>query len=180
MSNTALISFFCPDRIGIVASVAGRLFDLGANLGDTTFAVLGSGAKFTTVCELPDALSLQELEDELSGLTELENAQLTVAPFELSLEQGPSARITHRIKVAGGDRPGLIARLCEVFIQFKANIVRLNAVRNPEDKDDMYVIRIGVWIPEDNIKSCLATVANTAGGLGLECSWQDVRARPGS
>lgn len=171
MANTALISIFCPDRVGLVAAVAGRLFDFGANLGDTTFAVLGTGAEFTTICQLPDDMPLEEIESELRDLPELESAQLSVTRFELSPNHGPSGRITHRIKVVGGDRPGLIARLCEVLIQFKANIVRLNAVRD----GDQYVVRIGVWIPETNVQSCLATITNTAGGLGLDCSWEDVR-----
>lgn len=175
MANAALISIFCPDRVGLVASVAGRLFDLGVNLGDTTFAVLGTGAEFTTVCELPEDMAPEEVEQELRGLDDLKNAQLTVARFDLSTEQGPSGHITHRIKVVGGDRPGLIARLCEVFIQFKANIVRLNAGREPSAKGGKYVVRIGVWIPEPGIQSCLATITNTAGGLGLECTWEDVR-----
>ena len=36
-----LVSVFCPDRTGLIAAIAGRLFDLGANLGDTSFTVLG-------------------------------------------------------------------------------------------------------------------------------------------
>src|SRR3989338_9126092 len=175
MANAALISIFCPDRVGLVASVAGRLFDLGINLGDTTFAVLGTGAEFTTVCELPDGMAPEEVEEELRGLEDMKNARLTVARFDLSTEQGPFGHITHRIKVIGGDRPGLIARMCEVFIQFKANIVRLNAVREPSARGGKYVVRIGVWIPDHSASSCLATIANTAGGLGLECSWEDVR-----
>ena len=55
MSNIALVSVLCQDHPGLIAAIAGRLFDIGANLGDTTFAVLGGAAEFNSVCELPDA-----------------------------------------------------------------------------------------------------------------------------
>ncbi len=57
MDGTALISILCPDRAGLVAAIAGHLFDLGVNLRDTSFAVLGQGAEFTAVCVSPLFLS---------------------------------------------------------------------------------------------------------------------------
>lgn len=174
MATTAIISILCPDRVGLVASITGRLFDLGANLDDTTFAVLGGGAEFTAVFDLPDGVSCEMVESELGALPELEDAELTVHPFDLPSVHGPSGRITHRIVVSGGDRPGLIARLSEVFLQFKANIVCLNAEKIPGADGVQYVVRIAAWIPEENVRPCLATVTNTAGGLGLSCHWSEV------
>ncbi len=76
--------------------------------------------------------------------------------------------MTHRITIVGGNRPGLIARLCEVFVQFKVNIVRMNSEKKPGSDGDKYEVRFGVWIPEESVKTCLSTVANTAGELGLD------------
>ena len=174
MAKTALISVRCPDRVGLVAAIAGRLFDLGGNLSDTTFAVLGGGAEFTSLCELPDGVSLKAVAAELKGLDELGEAEVVVRQFGMPAVHGPSGQITHRITVAGGDRPGLIARLCEVFVQFKANIVRLNAERIAGARADQYAISIDVWIPAASAASCLATVGNTAGELGLVCRWQEI------
>ena len=58
MANIALVSILCRDHPGLIAAIAGRLFDIGANLGDTTFAVLGGAAEFNSVCELPDEVLL--------------------------------------------------------------------------------------------------------------------------
>jgi glycine cleavage system transcriptional repressor len=174
MSYTALISVFCPDRTGLVAAIAGRLFDMGSNLGDTTFAVLGTGAEFTSVCELPDDVAPEAVEAELRRLPELEAAVITVGRFDLEPVHGPAGHVTHRIVVSGGDRPGLIARLCEVFVQFKANVVRLNAERIPTPGAGQYDIDIAVSIPGDGAASCLAAVTNTAGELGLACHWEDI------
>lgn len=164
--STVLISIFCPDRTGLVAAITGRLFEIGANLGDTSFAMLGSGAEFTSVCDLPADISAAELESDLGDLPELEAARLSVRPFDLDSATGPLGQVTHRIVLSGGDRPGLIARLSEVFGGFKANIVRLDAQRVPEQ--GLYVTRLAVAIPE-RADACLNTVANTAGELNLSC-----------
>lgn len=162
----AYVSAFCPDRTGLVAAVTGCLFDLGVNLGDSSFAVLGSGAEFTSLCDLPEGLELDELRQSLAALPELAQANLTVRAFDMTAENGALGRITHRITVSGGDRPGLVARLSEVFGSFGANIVRMDAQRIPER--GLYTTRFAVAIPE-RIDACLATVANTAGELHLDC-----------
>jgi glycine cleavage system transcriptional repressor len=129
--------------------------------------MLGSGAEFTSVCDLPEGvITPAELEANLTALPELKNARLSVRPFELEAAAGPLGQVTHRIVLSGGDRPGLIARLSEVFGEFKANIVRLDAQRMPEQ--GLYVTRLSVAIPE-RVESCLNTVANTAGELNLSC-----------
>lgn len=169
--STVLISVFCPDRTGLVAAIAGRLFETGADLGDTSFAVLGSGAEFTSVCEIPADVAPAELEADLAALPELVGARVSVRPFELDAAHGPLGRVTHRVTVSGGDRPGLIARLTEVFGEFKANIVRMDAQRHPEQA--LYVTRFALAIPE-RADACLTTIANTAEELGLTCKVEEI------
>jgi glycine cleavage system transcriptional repressor len=174
MTTVALISITCPDRVGLVSAVSGRLFELGANLGDTTFAVLGGGAEFTSVVELPEDMELEAADAELRVLPELEAADISVTRFALPPVHGPLGRVTHTITVTGGDRPGLIARLSEVFVQFGANIVRLNAERiDAPGGGSQYAVTFAVNLPEGGARSCLATVANTAGSLALTCHWEE-------
>lgn len=171
--NTVFINLICPDQTGLIAALAGTLFDMGATLGDTTFAVLGEAAEYSALAELPADVAPEEVEDALRALPEVgADAQLSVVPFGMASTHGPSARITHRVLLSGGDRPGLIARLAEVFMQYKANVVRLNSVRIPEGTDTRYVVRIALNIPPSAEASCLATVVNTAGELGLSCAWE--------
>ncbi len=163
------LSVFCADRVGLVSAITGKLFDLGINLGDTTFAVLGSGAKFTSVCEVPQELSLPDLKGQISDIGELEGADIEIKPFELEDVHGPKAKITHRIRVQGGDNPGLVARLSEVFIEFDANIVRLNSEKTADPSGTQYLIDISAWIPKENTEACLATIENTANTLQMSC-----------
>ncbi len=163
----ALVSILCLDRVGLVSAVADCLFAAGINLRDTTFAVLGKGAEFTSICELPEGIGASWLQDELARLPELDGAQIRVVPYGFDPRPGPMGRITHRIEVSGGDQLGLIARLAEIFTQNGANIVRLDAQKLPESEGGRYVTRFSVWLPPDRVELCLAAVANTAGSLGL-------------
>ena len=167
MASVALISIFSRDRVGLVSAIADHLFAAGVNLRDTTFAALGTGAEFTSVCELPEGLSVTELDNGLAEIPELEGAEIRVVPFAFDPAPGPMGRVTHRVEISGGDQLGLIARLSEIFTQYGANIVRLEAQKIPESGGDRYLTRFAVWIPPDRADPCLAAVSNTAGSLGL-------------
>ncbi len=174
MSLSALVSVTGPDRIGFVSAITARLYDLGANLGDTAFAVLGGGAEFTAICEFAHDMDLQTLKRELQALSVLDQAEVKVSHFALSTTTAASETITHTMTISGGDNPGLMARLCEVFEQFDANIVRLNSERAPGENRHNYVISAAVAIPRDKAQTCLATIANTAGELGLSYEFSEV------
>jgi glycine cleavage system transcriptional repressor len=167
MPSVALISVLSHDRVGLVSAIAQHLFVSGVNLRDTTFAALGQGAKFTSVSELPDGLTPAALAAELAALPDLRGAQIEVLPYGFDPQPGPMGRITHRVEISGGDQLGLIARLSDIFTQFGANIVRLDAQKLPESEGGRYVTRFAVWLPADRAPSCLAAVDSTAGSLGL-------------
>ena len=100
--------------------------------------------------------------------------KLVQKPQTLALQfHAEQAHITHRIEITGKDSPGLIARLSEVFLQFGANIVRLNSERLPGAGHAHYMLRMAVFIPEGKAATCLATVANTAAQLALTCWWEE-------
>ncbi|MDH5188316.1 MAG: amino acid-binding protein [Rhodospirillaceae bacterium] len=176
-SNTkttiALVSIAGPDKVGLISSVAGRLFDLGVNFFDTTFSVLGGNAEFSAICELQGETDVSVIKSELGALDSLSEAEISVSYFSIKNDFPASKNITHNIKIYGGDRPGMLARLCEVFQQFDANIVQLISERQVENNGGAYIIRIAVSIPQDATDSCLTHIANTAGELGLNCDWKE-------
>lgn len=169
VSTLALVSTFCPDRVGLISGITGHLFELGINLRDATFAAMGQGAEFSAVCELPSGLSTEEVQAHLASLPELAGAQIKVTRYDFDPNPGPQALITHRVEVSGGDQPGLIARLSEIFTQFQANIVRLDAQTLPDREGGRYAIRFAVSIPPERADTCLSAVANTAETMGLTC-----------
>ena len=167
--QTVYISITAPDRLGLISAITARLFDLDANLADTSFAILGTGCEFTAVCDMPGDTSVEAVARDLGKLPELEDARIKVEPFDFDAARDPNAQITHRIEIAGGDRPGLVARLTEAFLDYNANVVRMNSVHVPADDGTAhYVTRFAVFIPEARATSCIAAISNTA--QQLECS----------
>jgi len=163
----AFVSILAEDRVGLVSEIADHLFEAGVNLGDTTFAVLGTGAEFSAVCELREGLAFDALEQDLVQLPTLSAAQVRVVPYMFEPKPSQTGTITHRITISGGDQLGLVARLSHVFAQYQSNIVRLEARKLPDAEGGLYVTRFAVAIPPDQTSACLATVVNTAGSLGL-------------
>lgn len=174
MAHDIRIAISCPDRTGLLSAITGRLFDLGADIGDASFAVLAAAAEFATVARLPDALSSQTVLDALTGLNELDGAEISVSPFTLASDHPELDQVTHQVEVRGTDRPGLVARLTEAFSDYGANIVRMDCERVRGGPAEDYIIRIEAWIPEDRAETCLAAVDNTAQSLGLSYSAEAV------
>jgi len=174
-SHLAYVSMTGPDRLGLISAVTACLFDLGGDLADTNFAVLGTGFEFNAVCEFPTEVTLDEVAWELGALPQLIGADISVVAFEYAPTQAANAQVTHVIDVVGGDRPGLIARLTEAFLDFDANIVRMNSTRTPGKGDAAdYVTRFEVSIPPARADQCLAAVSNTASQLSCSCDWRAV------
>lgn len=170
MTTPVRIAFLCPDRIGLVAAVAARLFDFGADLGDISFTVLGESANFTAVCDIPADLDLETLERELKGLEQLKDAELTVSRFKIPSLKAVGGAVTHRLVLTGGNRPGLIARLSEALIDYRANVVHLTAEVIPGGTNENYVIAAAVSIPSEKTHACLATMDNVAQQLSMTLS----------
>src|SRR4029453_4879509 len=173
-NNTALISILCEDRAGLIADVTGRLYDLGINLGDTTFAVLGGGPNLTLVAKLPSDVTIPDVDEELRSMPVLQGAELSVTPFAYRETHDQTAQVTHRIEITGDDSPGLIARVSEALRPMGANIVELNSESVPGASGARFLLRMAIWVPQGKESVCMATIANTAGQMNLSCRWEQV------
>ncbi|MBX6323859.1 MAG: ACT domain-containing protein [Rhodospirillaceae bacterium] len=172
MPDLFVVSVLCPDSPGLVAAITGRLFDLGANLGDASFAAAAGTAELRAVCEVPRAVTQARIEKELASLPELAGARFVVHPVSPPTQPGPPAPVTHRVEIAGADMPGLIARVSEAFAGYGANIVRLSSRQIREPAGIRYRLRLAVCVPPEKAEACWATVENTAAELKLACRYE--------
>ncbi len=173
-SYKALLSVFSKDRVGLISDITGTLFDLGVNLEDTSFAVLGSGGGLTSILEVPDDMSTNQVAGEIAALSGFENADIDVKRLSLPESDTPPKDITHRIKCEGQDQPGLLARMTEVFIDFEANIVRLKSDHIEGDEEDHFITRFSVSIPDHKADACLTTLGNITERLGQKLSFEKI------
>lgn len=171
-SYKALLTVFSPDRVGLISEVTGLLFDNGINLGDTSFSILGKGGGFSSLIDVPEHLSEYDLTQELKSLNSLSDADIDVKRFSLPDQETPPKAVTHKIWCEGNDQPGLLARLSEVFTEFSGNIVRLKSEQIEQADGTLFVTEFAVNIPKERTANCLATLANTAEGLGQRLTAQ--------
>jgi glycine cleavage system transcriptional repressor len=148
MSQRAIVSISCVSQAGLLAAVSGRLFELGCNLADTTYALLAGSAEFTSVCELPHGMAEETLALELHRTPVLAGARIVVGPFDEAASEARSQRITHRFELSGPDQPGKIKRLSAAFADCGAEVVRLNSQKSVEGGVAVTTIRIAVSLPE--------------------------------
>ncbi|SDD57502.1 MULTISPECIES: glycine cleavage system protein R [Kordiimonas] len=166
-----LISIIGRDQTGVVSAVTGYLFEIGANLADSSFAVLGEAFEFSCIATFEADTSREDLEKGLAELALLNGARITVSSFHYDLERGADGEITHLVEIKGGDRPGLVARISEVLVDYDANIVRMSSRRVPLDDGAFdYRTRFAVNVPAGREAALEAALYNTAGSLRLECS----------
>lgn len=163
-----LVNVVCKDQTGLIAQISGALFDLGINLGSTHFALLGEGAEFSAVCETENHILEEDIMEQLRNIENMEDAQITIKPFEHAANKPDNAKISHHIIIDGGDHAGLIARLSEVFIEFDGNIVRMITEKHLAKPHNLYHIEIDAYIPPERADACLATLSNTASSLGMQ------------
>ena len=167
MAQNAIIYFDGPDRPGLIRAVTNRLFDLGGNLADLTFAALGEVGQMTIIYEMPNGLTTTALEKELAELPEMADVKFRANEVNYRMSHGPTSRITHRIILMGGDRPGLIAKITNVLDKHGANIVRLNSEKLEGAAGAQYISRFAISLRGERAPACLADIVSIAGELNL-------------
>lgn len=170
-----LISIVGKDNVGVISSVSSYLFDIGANLADSSYAVLGAGFEFSAIATFDAAQSTSDIVTGLSELELLTGARVEVSPFDFGTSRGDSAKISHTVEITGGDRPGLVARISEVLMDYDANIVRMSSKRHVDaDGEAHYRTRFAISVAEDRSTALSSALYNTAGSLRLDCEVETV------
>jgi len=78
MAKHLRIAISSPDDRGILAAVTGRIFELGGDLGDATFAVLGEAAEMTCVCTFDDGIDEAVVQSAIAGRIAVDRGQTGV------------------------------------------------------------------------------------------------------
>jgi len=166
-----LLTITGPDQSGVVADITNYLFEIGGNLADTAFAVLGQGFEYSGVTIFTEPKSISEITDGLAAIKSITGARITLDPFPYDLMRNEVGDITHVIEFVGGDRPGLVAGMASELSVYNANIVRMNSRRvQLEGGGQGYRTRFAVNIPAERATVCGNALSNLAGSLDLKCT----------
>ncbi len=167
MANNILISFLGPHMPGLIPNTTKQLFELGGILGEFTFAVLGEAAELTLIYEMPDDVTIEQVEDNLRAMPEFAEGELKVIDSQLKARRGPSSRVTHRIILSGKDQPGFIAKFTELLDAHGAHIIRVNAGKVEGARGYQYIAVFAVSLRDEKAPDCLSAIVHTAGEIKL-------------
>jgi glycine cleavage system transcriptional repressor len=146
-SGLVAVSVIGNDRPGIVAAVAGVLYELGCNLEDVSSTILRGHFAMMLIVRCPDNVgptdveaALQPVGDELEVVTAARPVQ------EADLDVEPP---THMVSVYGADRPGIVFKVAEALSRLHANITDLTSRVIGTEDQPVYAVMLEVVVPED-------------------------------
>ena len=138
------------DRSGIVSGLTEVLFNLGANIEDSSMTILrGQFAMILIVSseEVEDSVKFEEGFKGVKG-----DLGLAISVDELSedhLHGGGSEGDPYIISVIGADKPGIVYKLAKLLSLDGINITDMNTKFITSDETPVYIMVIEVSIPAE-------------------------------
>jgi len=139
------------DRPGIVSGLTEVLFNLGANIEDSSMTILrGQFAMILIVSseEVEDSLKFEEGFKGVKG-----DLGLTISVDELSEDQlhdgGGFEGDPYIISVIGADKPGIVYKLTKLLSSDGINITDMNTKFITSEETHVYIMVIEVSIPAE-------------------------------
>lgn len=152
------IAIFCRNRPGLVQSITDKLSRLGANLGPTSFAVLGKGAEFTCVATVGGDREIWEFDSAILIMPELVDAQISVHEYGFGTEFGEENRVNFLLTIAGADRIGLLSDFTTFLGTVDVAVVRMTTEVTSSIVDPIFTTRFTVWIDPEHAAETLAKI----------------------
>ena len=160
------------DRPGIVAALAGAVYDLGCNIEDADSTVLRGVFAVTLVVAVPAELDGPGLERAAGSA--LGPLGATVSVRAIAADPGPPAHATHRMRAHGADRPGIVALLSRLLADRGVNMTSFSSHASDDD-EPVTTLEAEVHVPPGVDAAMLARdLIETATDLGLEVTFEPI------
>ncbi len=154
-----IVSVLGHDRPGIIAAVAEALFLNECNIEDVSQTILQTEFAGVFIASRPDALKTEELRAGLQEKLEPMGLSALLRDMEASGVWDPPPSDPFVITTMGPDRPGLVAGITGLLVQFGINISNLKAVfrggDNPLENTMIYEVDIPVAADQNSFREAL-------------------------
>ena len=173
MAHFAVIAIGA-DRPGIVAALAGGLYEQGANLEDVSSSILRGHFAIMLVVDAAEGATAEGLRASLARAVE----PLGVSVEVRDVEAGAPRRVhaSHALVAYGADRPGIVAGLAGILAERGANVTDLSCRMTGGDPE-VYVLVAEVGLPEGLDADALrAEIEQRGGELGVDVTFRAIDA----
>jgi glycine cleavage system transcriptional repressor len=138
------------DRPGIVSAFSGALYRAGCNLEETTMTRLRGEFAMLLLVRLPEALSVEQLEEALRYSAAQLGLSLVVRPLapEEAAPTTAEPAAGYILRVYGADKPGIVHAVASLLAERGLNITDLNTRVIPGAGGPVYVMLLEVDLPD--------------------------------
>lgn len=150
MANTVVITGCGRDRVGIVAELTSILFDAGCNLLDSSMTLLRGEFALILMATLPDSMSVEALEKQLSQLQEKLKLQLSVRKLaDDELMEQDADQFQFIVSVYGADRPGIVSGITRAIAELELNISDVQTKKVTQGSREIFVMMLELSSKKD-------------------------------
>ena len=166
MEQIVVITAVGRDGPGIIAALAGAVFELGGNLDDASMTRLHGAFAAMVAARLPEGVSEEDARAALRPLAEEMELTVTVqAVPDAHTETPPDTLLT----VYGADRPGIVYRVAAALAELGVNITDMDTRLTGTADAPVYVMLLEAVVGAVDLASATTVLAAT---LGVEISTQ--------
>jgi len=160
------LSAIGKDRPGIVADVAGLIYECGGNLEDSSMTRLGTQFALLILLSGSGEEFLYRLSTGCKKLEWEKRLTIFLTPVEDS-ESLPSSEVseTYEVSTAGFDRMGIVFHVSRLLADYGVNIVDMHtkAAPSPESGTPIFTMKILLHVPGRVSPSALLEKLNRLG-----------------
>jgi glycine cleavage system transcriptional repressor len=175
MKRWFALSAIGADRPGIVADLAGLIYECDCNLEDSSMTILGS--EFAVLL----LLTGEGVQDRLAAACKRLEWEKRLTVFFRPLDSAPvgygtrhhAARYT--LQAVGVDQAGIVAKVARCLAEHQVNIADMRTQSRPEPSTGtpIYTMRIHMEVPEDTDATALRlALERVAQSLNVELTLQ--------
>ena len=163
------------DGPGIVADISKVLYELGANINDSSHTIIGNQFAMLLLISTTPALTIEEIQNGFKEVSQKKN--LTIHSHRLRDEdiyRKPSEPgqlcVIH---LYGADKPGIVYQVTNLLAKNKVNITDLSTRRFGSETNPIYIMYLEAEVPYDvDTKKLGQELSKTAASLNVEIKYE--------
>lgn len=163
------------DSTGIVADITKALYELGANINDSSHTIIGNQFAMLLLISVEGACDTGKVQHFFKGISEKRG--LTVHVHELKEQdiqrKGSDPGQLCVIHLYGADKPGIVYQVTNLLATNKVNITDLSTRRFGSDKNPIYIMYLEAEVPYDvDTKELGQSLNKLASDLNVEIKYE--------
>lgn len=144
--NRYIISLLAANRVGIMAAVTTAMDELGANLQETSIAVIQDFFSIVFAADFPDLRDPTLIQEHIEGICGAYNVDVCVKDPEIDVPTIllPEESEKCLLAISGRNRAGILRKISSLLGQDGVDILDLSATSSEDDETFEMMIKIAV------------------------------------